>query len=87
MWFCLFLIACFVCRCALARPVPGHWVASSGDDDDYDAGIIGFAGQPSAPGPLGNWHEDGMLAFVHYTGLNTFPGDTDDSRQDYEFSS
>jgi len=76
--------------CALARPASAQKVASSNDDNDdwtHDAGIIGFAGLPTVPDPLGNWYEDDMTAIVHYTGLNTFPGDTDDGRQDYEFSS
>jgi len=45
MWFCLFLIACFIGMCALPQPVAGQWVASSDDDDDWihDKGGIGFA--------------------------------------------
>lgn len=72
MSFLLFLIACFIGMCVLYRPVADQGASCSDDDDDD--GLRNFL-SPAFPGSF----DDDSVKVDHYTGLNLFPGDTDDS--------
>ncbi len=75
MWFCLFLIACFIGMCALQRPVAEQEASCSPSDSDGDA-LRNFL-CPVLNVLPGSFYDD-TVKIVHYTGLNVLPVDTDD---------